>query len=129
MSTSTSCPTRSSDIAANGRRARGAWGEAVAARWYEERGYQVVDRNWRCGEGELDLVLRRGATYVFCEVKARATDRFGIPAEAVTASKRRRLRRLAARWLDDSRFGRPASIRFDVVALLGGDVEVIEDAF
>ena len=60
--------------------ARGRWGEEEAARWYRTRGYEVVARNWRCRAGELDLVARIDRTVVFCEVKARRSDAFGIPA-------------------------------------------------
>ncbi|MEO7428113.1 MAG: YraN family protein [Acidimicrobiales bacterium] len=110
------------------RRALGAAGEARAAAWYEANGYEVVARNWRCRDGELDLVVRRGRQLVFVEVKARTTDRFGIPAEAVTSAKQRRLRGLAARYLADTDT-RASGLRFDVVAILGGELEVIEAAF
>ncbi|MGI8663888.1 MAG: YraN family protein [Acidimicrobiales bacterium] len=110
------------------RQTLGAAGEELAARWYQANGYQVVTRNWRCREGELDLVVRRGRAFVFCEVKARTTAAFGLPAEAVTKLKRQRLRALASRWLDESRV-RPASIRFDVAAVLAGELEIIEGAF
>jgi putative endonuclease len=89
----------------------------------------VVARNWRCRDGELDLVLRQGRTFVFCEVKTRTTDAFGIPAEAVTRQKRARIRRLAARYLEDDAPVRPREIRFDVAAILGGQLEIIEGAF
>lgn len=111
------------------RRALGALGEAAVASWYEARGYEVVARNWRCRDGELDLVVRLGRTYVFCEVKTRTTDAFGVPAEAVTRTKQMRLRRLAARWLDDEAPLRARDIRFDVAAVLGGQIEVLEGAF
>ena len=107
----------------------GAYGEAVAARWYERAGYEVVGRNWRCRDGELDLVVRRGPLVVFCEVKTRSSDRFGSPAEAVTHRKRLRLRRLAAHWLATSAGSGARTVRFDVAAVRGGAVEVIEDAF
>ena len=110
------------------RRARGFSGEDVAAAWYLSQGYEVVARNWRCRDGELDLILRHGPAFVFCEVKSRATDAFGMPAEAVTHDKRQRIRHLAARWIQDSRV-RPASIRFDVAAVLGDELQVIEGAF
>lgn len=110
------------------RQALGAAGEALAARWYEDHGYQVLDRNWRCRDGELDLVVRRNRTIVFCEVKTRTTDAYGTPAEAVTHAKRQRIRRLAARWLESSPV-RPAQIRFDVAAVLAGRLEMIEGAF
>jgi putative endonuclease len=97
------------------------------------RGYEVIARNWRCREGELDLVVSRDGELVFCEVKTRTSDRFGVPAEAVTFSKQRRLRVLAARFLaehaGDGGAARRGGIRFDVAAVMGGRVEVIEAAF
>lgn len=110
------------------RRALGAEGEDRAAAWYEARGYTIEARNWRCRDGELDLVVRRGGDLVFVEVKARTSDRFGSPAEAVTTAKQRRLRGLAARYLRDTGT-RGGNLRFDVVAILAGRVEVIEAAF
>jgi putative endonuclease len=110
------------------RRAKGIAGEDVAAAWYLSQGYEILDRNWRCRTGELDLVVRRGSEVVFCEVKARTTTLFGTPAEAVTHDKRQRIRHLAARWIEGSRF-RPAQIRFDVAAVLDDQLEVIEGAF
>jgi putative endonuclease len=116
----------------NGRAVTGAAGEALAAAWYEARGYEVLARNWRRREGELDLVVRTGRTVVFCEVKTRTSDRFGTGAEAVTESKQRRMRRLAARWfaeLTPAVGRRSLGARFDVVSVDGGTVEVIEGAF
>ncbi len=110
------------------RRALGGSGEDAVAAWYEARGFEVVARNWRCRDGELDLVVREGRRYVFCEVKTRTTDAFGVPAEAVTRDKQMRLRRLAARWLMDAP-NRPREIRFDVASVLAGEIEVLEGAF
>jgi putative endonuclease len=108
----------------------GAAGEDLAARWSERNGYVVVARNWRCREGELDLIVRSGRTYVFCEVKTRTTMAFGAPVEAVTRDKQMRIRRLAARWLEDGAPGPAKDIRFDVASVLGPkDVEVVEGAF
>ncbi len=110
--------------------ALGADGEAAVAAWYSGRGYEVVARNWRCPTGELDLVVRKGRTLVFCEVKTRTSAAFGAPVEAVTPRKQARLRRLAGRWLESA--GRPGSIsdlRFDVASVLAGEIEVIEGAF
>ena len=111
------------------RRALGARGEQAVADWYCARGYELVARNWRCREGELDLVVRRGRTFVFCEVKARTSTRFGAPVEAVTRAKQVRLRHLAARWLEDEAPVRPREIRFDVASVLAGQIEVLEGAF
>ena len=110
------------------RRVLGIDGEDRAAAWYRERGYTVLDRNWRCRDGELDLVVAKGRTVVFCEVKTRTTDAFGAASEAVGHTKRARIRGLAARWLEEPPF-RPLGIRFDVVAITAGDLEVIEGAF
>jgi len=110
-----------------------ALGRAVeerAASWYLAHGYDVVERNWRCREGEVDLVAvrRRDRLVVFCEVKARRSARFGSAAEAVGRDKQARLRRLAAAWLADHRSGR-AGVRFDVAAWDAGRFEVVEGAF
>jgi putative endonuclease len=110
-------------------RALGASGEELAAAWYEARGFEVVARNWRCRDGELDLVVRDGRLFVFCEVKARTSDAFGAPVEAVTRDKQQRLRRLAARWLEEDAPALAREIRFDVAAVMGGGVEVLEGAF
>jgi putative endonuclease len=99
------------------RQAVGAYGERVAARHLQELGLVVLDRNWRCPEGELDLVLRDGDDVVFCEVKTRRGDAFGPPSAAVTADKVRRLHRLAGLWLAQTRI-RPRAMRFDVVEVL-----------
>jgi putative endonuclease len=99
------------------RQALGRYGEALAARYLTERGLEVVDRNWRCAHGELDLVVRDGDCLVFCEVKTRRSVRFGAPVEAVTWTKAARLRRLAAVWLA-SHEHRCARVRIDVIAIL-----------
>jgi putative endonuclease len=110
------------------RQELGAAGEALAARWYEAEGFEILARNWRCREGELDLVARRGPLVVFCEVKTRRTAAFGVPAEAVTVAKQRRIRVLATRWLRESGM-RAQSLRFDVASVLAGELEMIEAAF
>ena len=110
------------------RQQLGAAGEQRAADWYEARGYRVLARNWRCRDGELDLIARNGRTFVFCEVKSRTTTRFGAPVEAITRQKQARLRRLAARWLEESPL-RAREIRFDVASVLAGAVEVLPGAF
>jgi len=120
------------DGGADHRRALGAAGEDQAARWYEDQGYEVLETNWRRREGEVDLIVRKGATVVFSEVKTRTSDRFGSGAEAVLPAKQRRIRRLAARWLSEltPAVGRARiEVRFDVVSITAGAVEVIEDAF
>ncbi len=97
--------------------ALGAYGEQVAERHLARQGLVVLDRNWRCDEGELDLVLRDGDVLVACEVKTRTSVDHGSPHEAVTAAKLARLVRLAARWVD-AHDVRPQEIRVDLVAVL-----------
>ncbi len=82
----------------DGRRSVGRSGEGLAAAWYEGHGYKVLARNWRCRRGEVDLIARQAGVVVFCEVKARTSAAFGLPAEAVGPVKQARLRRLAALW-------------------------------
>jgi putative endonuclease len=116
------------------RRVVGANGEEAVAQWYRAAGYEVLDRNWRVREGELDLVVRSGdGSIVFCEVKTRRSDRFGLPVEAVTLRKQQRLRQLAGQWLSAHRAQRGA-LRFDVASVVpdgggGWVVTVLEHAF
>lgn len=95
----------------------GRYGEDVAARHLEAVGMTVVERNWRCADGEIDIVARHGGVLVFCEVKTRSGVAFGVPAEAVTPVKAARIRRLASRYLAEHR---PAygDVRFDVVSVV-----------
>ena len=111
-----------------GRRALGARGESLAARWYESNGYRVIDRNWRCRTGEIDIVAQTGVTIVFVEVKTRSSDAYGSPAAAVTPTKQRRLRSLAIEWLRANEV-HGASLRFDVACVIGNQIEVLEAAF
>lgn len=94
----------------------GRLGEQAAVEHLCAAGLTIVDRNWRCATGEIDLVAQDGPVLVFCEVKARSSERFGTPAAAVTPAKLRRLRRLALAWL--RAHGWPyTELRFDVVAV------------
>lgn len=106
----------------------GDGGEALAARWYTRRGYKVVARNWRCANGELDLVLTRRGELVFCEVKTRSSRRYGHPVEAVTQTKQRRIRQLAVQWMTATGTHR-RRLRFDVAAVEHGRVQVWQAAF
>ncbi len=92
-------------------------GERIAAAYLTDAGMRVLDRNWRCREGELDIVARDGDALVFCEVKTRRGVGFGHPVEAVTGTKQRRLRTLAQRWLAAHEEHAP-ELRFDVVGVL-----------
>jgi putative endonuclease len=95
----------------------GSRGETIAAVYLTDAGLSVLDRNWRCRDGELDIVAREGTAIVFCEVKTRRATGFGHPVEAVTPVKQRRLRLLAQRWLAAHDEHAP-DLRFDVVGVL-----------
>jgi putative endonuclease len=95
----------------------GAHGERIAAAYLTDSGLRVLDRNWRCRDGELDIVARDGDALVFCEVKTRRAVGFGHPVEAVGPGKQRRLRTLAQRWLAAHDEHAPV-LRFDVVGVL-----------
>ncbi|GGP47820.1 YraN family protein [Saccharothrix coeruleofusca] len=90
--------------------------EDVACRYLEEQGLVVLSRNWRCREGELDVVATDGEQLVVCEVKCRSGSGRGDPVEAVTPEKLDRVRRVALRWLTEYRVGW-VRLRFDVVAV------------
>lgn len=103
----------------------GRHGEALVARWYEAEGYRVIDRNWRCRTGEIDLVARRGRVIAVCEVKTRSSNAFGSPLEAITAAKAARVRHLAMAWLDEH--PTPGTeLRLDVAGVIGNQVQVLE---
>jgi putative endonuclease len=95
----------------------GQYGERVAGRFLRDSGLQVLELNWRCSRGEVDIIARDGAVLVFCEVKTRSSGLFGDPSEAVGPGKMIRLRSLALQWLTDHPGGWD-EIRFDVITVL-----------
>ena len=102
--------------------ALGRDGEDRAARYFEDSGYAVLARNWRCRAGEIDLVVASREHVVVVEVKTRRGEGFGHPFEAIDARKRARLWRLAAAWTADNRDqvqGR--RLRIDAIGLTGAD--------
>lgn len=113
----------------------GHYGERVALAHLEADGFEVLERNWRCAEGEIDLIAvdPKDGALVFVEVKTRSTIDYGVPAEAVSWRKARRIRVLAGRWLaEHDRFF--STVRFDVVAVLrqprgAAIVEHLREAF
>ena len=111
------------------KQALGRWGEDRVVRWYRRHGFEVLDRNWRCRQGELDVIARRGSVVAVCEVKTRSSNAFGTPAEAVNWQKQRRIRRLAAQWLSEQERRGTVQLRFDVAEVMGREIRVIESAF
>jgi putative endonuclease len=86
-------------VRVNAKDVLGRQGEQAAAEHLRRAGFRILDRNWRCADGELDIVAAQRRTLVVCEVKTRSDARFGSPLEAVSRQKRSRLRRLAVRWV------------------------------
>jgi putative endonuclease len=105
----------------------GSRGEDLAAAALTEAGMLVIDRNWRCPQGEIDIVALDGGETVFVEVKTRSSVAYGHPLEAITAQKLSRLRRLAAAWCE-AHPGDHSRVRIDAVAVIApaGDAPVIE---
>jgi putative endonuclease len=105
----------------------GRRGEAAAARYLTRQlGWTILDRNWRCRDGELDLVAYDGYRHIACEVKTRSSVAYGAPVEAITTVKAARLRRLAGRWADAHGVC-SASIRIDVIGLVATGTDSTAD--
>jgi putative endonuclease len=109
--------------------ATGRAAERRALWFYRLRGYKVLDTNVWMGGNELDLVVRRGRRLVFCEVKAKESERYGDPFEAVGPEKQRRLRRAAEAWLAARPELAALEVSFDVVAVRGAQLERLKQAF
>ena len=117
-----------SSSGASRRAVLGRLGEERAAALYRANGYAILEQNWRCRYGEIDLICARCRTLVICEVKARRQTEQGHPLEAVTPVKQRRLRRLAAAYvITQATYWE--EIRFDVATMLGAELDIVEGAF
>ena len=115
-------------------KARGDFGEERAARYLRRKGYRILERNFRCRQGEIDIIARRGGVVAFVEVKLRKNPDFGEAREFVTVTKQRRVAAAAELWL--SRTGCELQPRFDVIEIYAPEgergplrLEHIEDAF
>ncbi len=110
----------------------GAAGEGAACVFLKRKGYRIIDRNYRCPQGELDIVASKGGRLVFCEVKARSGGEFEEALSAVDAKRRGRMARAASHYLAEKGPARK-DCRFDVIALLKDGYEWkivhVEDAF
>ncbi|HVW80563.1 MAG TPA: YraN family protein [Mycobacteriales bacterium] len=91
-------------------------GENYAVHYLQGSGHTIVARNWRCPDGEIDIVAKDGGTLVFVEVKTRTSTAYGLPLEAVTSRKAAKLRELGLRWLREHRHSGP--FRFDVIGIV-----------
>lgn len=111
------------------KRKLGSEKERLAGAYLETQGYQILEYNFRCREGEIDIVARDGRTLVFVEVKYRTDGRSGSPMEAVDARKQRKISRTAIFYLLRHGYGEAYPCRFDVVAVEGSEFLLIKNAF
>lgn len=106
----------------------GVKGENIAARYLQKHKYKILERNFRCRYGEIDIIAVNGNFVCFIEVKTRGNDKFGLPRESVTDYKRQKIVRVANYWqYRNDAVGMP--VRFDVVEVMQGEVNIIKDAF
>lgn len=112
----------------NKRRLGGCY-EEMAAVYLQNNGYRVLERNYRCHQGEVDLICMDGPYLVFVEVKYRADCHMGAPLEAVDARKQRHIRGAAAYYMYSRGMGEDCACRFDVVGILGDQIQLVRDAF
>ncbi|MBQ8814452.1 MAG: YraN family protein [Lachnospiraceae bacterium] len=111
------------------KRSLGSDKEQLAAEFLEKQGYYIRERNFRCRQGEIDIIAQDGRYLVFVEVKYRADGRSGEPEEAVTAGKQRTIRRVAEYYLHRYRFSENTPCRFDVVGIKGEEIRITKNAF
>ena len=111
------------------RRKIGTAQEEKAAEYLSSRGYRILERNFRCKLGEIDLIAEESCVLVFLEVKYRKSGRYGNPAEAVTPAKQKTICRVADFYRMSGRIAESQSCRFDVVAILGEEIQVYKNAF
>lgn len=113
--------------------ALGRLGEKLAREHLRKKRYNIVDHNFRCPQGEIDLVVRKDKAYRFIEVKFRRTMDYGLPEESVVRRQQRRIRKAAQVWLSRRHLPMNSEMHFDVLAISerGGKqkYEYIEDAF
>ncbi len=103
--------------------------ETLVAERLRENGYHILEQNYRCKVGEIDLIARDGGYLVFIEVKYRGTGRKGFAADAVTVKKQRKICRVADYYMKQQGLFGDMSVRFDVAAVDGGDIHLLKDAF
>lgn len=99
------------------KNAVGQYGEELATRYLMNAGFAILERNWRCELGEIDIVAREGTALVVCEVKTRRGLNYGSPLESITYRKLATLRRLVGRWLQEHDL-HPPEVRIDVVGVV-----------
>jgi putative endonuclease len=114
-------------------KALGYKGEDLAVRYLRKKGFKVIERNYHCPWGEIDLIAREKDILVFVEIKARSSSEFGLPQEAVDRFKQKKLSQVARAYMAERHLDEDIAARFDVVAIhltpSGPAIELIKDAF
>lgn len=103
--------------------------EEAAVRYLEQAGYEVIERNFRCKLGEIDIIAKDHCYLVFIEVKYRSSARYGLPIEAVDIKKQKTIYRVAQWYLKEHKIGNNIDIRFDIVCILGDKITLYKNAF
>ncbi len=111
------------------KRTIGSHAEQVVRKYLTEHGFEILEMNYRCKQGEIDIIAREDIYYVFIEVKYRTSTRYGFPQEAVGAAKQRRICGAAGYYLYSHQLGESTPVRFDVAAVLEDKITYIRDAF
>ncbi len=115
------------------RKALGSRGEDLAVQYLKKKGFKVIERNYHCSAGEIDLIAREGKTLVFVEIKTRSSSDYGLPQDAVDRFKQKKMIEVARSYLAERHLTEDIPARFDVVAIhlmpAGPQIELIKDAF
>lgn len=106
----------------------GRKGEDISVKFLKKQGYKIMERNYRCSLGEIDIVAKDKNILCFVEVKTRRTDEYGLPAEAIDGRKQKKLAKVALTYLKEKKIYKQ-DFRFDVVSVHPNHVELIKDAF
>lgn len=106
----------------------GKHGEDLATEYLKNNEFYILDRNFKCKIGEIDIVAKKDDVIIFVEVKTRSGDRFGMPREAVNYYKQRKIRNVASVYIKFKRLF-DYSCRFDIIEILDGQITHIENAF
>ncbi|MBN2538611.1 MAG: YraN family protein [Deltaproteobacteria bacterium] len=120
------------DLSGSNNREKGKHGEDIAVARLLQDGYRIIERNYRCRYGEIDIVAMDAGDVIFVEVKSRKSDRFGLPEEAVGTTKQKKISKVALQYLQEKGLT-DHNVRFDIVAIRflpqGNRVKIIKDAF
>ena len=111
------------------RRKVGTQFEQLAAQYLEKQGYRILETNFRCRQGEIDLIAQEGEYLVFCEVKYRSDGMSGDPLEAVDRRKQGKILRTAKYYLFENGLSEDTPCRFDVIGMADGHIRLLRNAF